>query len=91
MSNNILNERRTENVMDHSVLQDSEFDDALDVPDSLEITVNENDDTITVECGGDANSISEFMILFMILFIVVIFFIIIYVILCVIFINIFYM
>lgn len=57
MSNNILNERRTENVMDHSVLQDSEFDDALDVPDSLEITVNENDDTITVECGGDANSI----------------------------------
>lgn len=68
MSNNILNERRTENVMDHSVLQDSEFDDALDVPDSLEITVNENDDTITVECGGDANSIGEFMILVMILF-----------------------
>lgn len=62
MSNNILNERRTENVMDHSVLHDSEFDDALDVPDSLEITVNENDDTINVECGGDANSIGEFMI-----------------------------
>lgn len=62
MSNNILNERRTENVMDHSVFHDSEFDDALDVPDSLEITVNENDDTINVECGGDANSIGEFMI-----------------------------
>lgn len=89
MSNNILNERRTENVMDHSVLQDSEFDDALDVPDSLEITVNENDDTITVECGGDANSIGEFMIF---IYCCDFFFIVIYVIFfCVIFINIFYM
>lgn len=32
----------------HTTLQESEFDDALEVPDSLEITIDENGETIQI-------------------------------------------
>nr|XP_012222142.1 PREDICTED: phospholipase D1 [Linepithema humile]XP_012222151.1 PREDICTED: phospholipase D1 [Linepithema humile] len=44
--------------MDRTASQDSEYDDALEVPDSLEITINENGETIRVskeEAGHTCN------------------------------------
>ncbi|KZC04037.1 PREDICTED: phospholipase D2 [Dufourea novaeangliae] len=46
MSDNISNEEKTGNyTIEHMISNDSEFDDALGVPDSLEVTLNENDTT----------------------------------------------
>lgn len=36
------------NEITRAVSQDSEYDDTLEVPDSLEITINENGETIQI-------------------------------------------
>ncbi|XP_076175597.1 phospholipase D isoform X2 [Ptiloglossa arizonensis] len=61
MSHNTSNEEKIENRnRDHLISNDSEFDDALCVPESLEITLNENDDAVNVESKEDTD-LSEYL------------------------------
>lgn len=52
MSANTSNEERT---ADRSISQDPEFDDALCVPESLEITLNENDGSADMQSTEDTD------------------------------------
>ncbi|XP_003701644.3 phospholipase D1-like [Megachile rotundata] len=60
MSDNLSNDEKPDNnTVLHMTSHDSEYDDALGVPDSLEITINENDDTINVESKEDTDNIER--------------------------------
>ncbi|XP_076175596.1 phospholipase D isoform X1 [Ptiloglossa arizonensis] len=62
MSHNTSNEEKIENRnRDHLISNDSEFDDALCVPESLEITLNENDDAVNVESKEDTDLSVEYL------------------------------
>ncbi|XP_054000533.1 phospholipase D2 [Hylaeus anthracinus] len=53
----ISNEEKFETVhIDHTIFNDSEFDDALGVPD-LDGTANENDDTVNIHSKEDTDNI----------------------------------
>lgn len=57
MSDTMSNDGKTENcTVEHLVSHDSEYDDALGVSDSLEVTINDNDGTINVECKEDTDN-----------------------------------
>lgn len=65
MSHNTSNEEKIENRnRDHLISNDSEFDDALCVPESLEITLNENDDAVNVESKEDTDLSGKFIIIY---------------------------
>lgn len=54
MSDNLSNDEKTDNyTVENLISHDSEYDDALGVPDSLEITINDNDETINPENKDD--------------------------------------
>lgn len=60
MSANTSNEERT---ADRSISQDPEFDDALCVPESLEITLNENDGSADMQSTEDTDTGGKFLII----------------------------
>ena len=53
MSTDTVHEEAARNLAEDSALShDSEYDDFLGVPDSLEITINENGETISIRNDG---------------------------------------
>ncbi|XP_034170847.1 phospholipase D [Osmia lignaria lignaria] len=57
MSDNLSNDEKTDNyTVENLISHDSEYDDALGVPDSLEITINDNDVTINPENKEDIDN-----------------------------------
>ncbi|OAD62011.1 Phospholipase D1 [Eufriesea mexicana] len=60
MSDNTSNDGKTENfVIDHLFFHDSEYDDALGVPDSLEMTMNENDDSTNINSNDGIDNVEH--------------------------------
>ncbi|XP_076235728.1 phospholipase D [Calliopsis andreniformis] len=57
MSDNVSNEEKNGNYnLDHLISHDSEYDDTLCVPDSLEITVNDNDSSGNAQTTEDSDN-----------------------------------